>query len=66
MYKNGATADPLVPTINPPKMTIMTKIGTNQYFLRDFKYDQSSLRKDMTFLRTGQEMMRGWDLAALA
>src|SRR6516165_1112294 len=42
----GATAEPLVSTMSPPKMTIMMKIGANQYFFRTRRNDQNSRRKD--------------------
>src|SRR5262245_16268682 len=42
----GATAEPLVSTISPPKMTIMTKIGASQYFFRTRRNEQNSRRKD--------------------
>jgi hypothetical protein len=33
----GATAEPWVSMIRPPKMTIMMKMGNSQYFLRTQK-----------------------------
>tara|TARA_E500000178_G_scaffold330236_1_gene361953 strand:+ start:505 stop:729 length:225 start_codon:yes stop_codon:yes gene_type:complete len=43
----GATADPFDRTTSPPKMTIMTKIGISQNFLRASKNDKISDKKDM-------------------
>ena len=33
----GATAEPWVKTISPPKITIIKMIGSNQYFFRILK-----------------------------
>src|SRR3982074_79357 len=41
----GATAVPWVRTIKPPKITIMTRIGNSQYFLRSRMNAMSSARK---------------------
>ena len=47
---NGATAEPCVSTISPPKMTIITRIGRSQNFLRARRNCQSSFKNDVLFL----------------
>src|SRR5262245_64916056 len=42
----GATAEPLVSTIRPPNITIMTKMGISQYFLRTRRNNENSRRND--------------------
>src|SRR5215831_2120117 len=41
----GATAEPLVKTINPPKTAIMMNTGSSQNFFRTLRNAQNSLRK---------------------
>src|SRR5262245_16872174 len=41
----GATAEPFVRTINPPKMAIMMNTGSNQNFFLTLRKAQNSLRK---------------------
>src|SRR6516162_4457947 len=41
----GATAEPLVSTISPPKSAMTMKTGSNQYFLRVRRNAQNSARK---------------------
>ena len=41
----GATADPWVRTINPPKIIKTIIIGNSQYFFLNFKNSQNSLIK---------------------
>src|SRR5262245_7989378 len=41
----GATAEPLVRTISPPKMAIMMNTGSSQNFFRALRNAQNSLRK---------------------
>jgi hypothetical protein len=43
---NGATTDPLVSMMRPPKISIMITIGISQNFLRVRKKSQNSTRKD--------------------
>src|SRR5215471_20569688 len=42
---NGATAEPLVRTINPPKMAMTTNTGRSQNFFRTLRNAQNSRRK---------------------
>src|SRR5262249_30348853 len=42
---NGATAEPLVSTINPPKRAITMKTGKSQNFFRTLRKVQNSFRK---------------------
>src|SRR5262245_54106505 len=42
----GAIAEPLVRTMRPPKIAIMTKMGTSQYFFRTRRNNENSRRKD--------------------
>ena len=42
----GAIAELWVSTIKPPKMTIIMRMGINQYFFRSRRNDQNSLRND--------------------
>jgi hypothetical protein len=44
---NGAIAEPCVKMISPPKITIMSKMGMSQNFLRTFRKPQSSIKNDM-------------------
>src|ERR1041384_7898367 len=44
---NGATTDPLVSTIRPPKIGISTSAGTSQNFLRASMNAAISFRKDI-------------------
>ena len=39
----GAIAELWVSTIKPPKMTIIMRMGINQYFFRSRRNDQNSL-----------------------
>src|SRR5262249_42967911 len=41
----GATAEPLVRTISPPKIAIMMNTGSNQNFFRTLRKAQNSRRK---------------------
>jgi hypothetical protein len=43
---NGAIAEPLVSTTNPPKIIIMMTIGISQNFLRERKNSHSSAMND--------------------
>src|SRR5713226_292633 len=47
VYMNGATAEPCASTIRPPRITITSRIGMSQYFLRVRMYAHNSLRNDM-------------------
>jgi hypothetical protein len=42
----GATAEPFVSTISPPKRAITTNTGKSQYFLRMRRNPQNSCKKD--------------------
>src|SRR5262245_53934648 len=42
----GAIAEPWVNTIKPPKITIMVRIGSSQYFFRTLRNRQNSARND--------------------
>src|SRR3954447_11657206 len=44
----GATAEPLVSSSSPPKTTIISMIGSSQYFLRARRKSQNSARKTIT------------------
>jgi len=46
---NGATADPWLKTINPPKIASTIKIGNNQNFFLAAKKSSSSLINDKSF-----------------
>src|SRR5882672_10821553 len=45
---NGATTEPLVSTISPPKITISTSTGSSQNFFRATMNAAMSLRNDIT------------------
>jgi hypothetical protein len=44
---NGATAEPCVSKISPPRRNITTIIGINQNFFRAFKNSRNSTKKDI-------------------
>jgi hypothetical protein len=44
---NGATAEPWLRAMRPPKKTIMLKMGNSQYFLRWARKRRNSERKLM-------------------
>src|SRR5437899_11982393 len=43
----GAIAEPLVSTSRPPKISIMIRIGSSQYFLRARRKAQNSFRNEV-------------------
>src|SRR5882757_2847126 len=45
---NGATTEPLVSTISPPKITISTSTGSSQNFFRASMNAAMSFRNDIT------------------
>src|ERR1041385_1967664 len=55
----GATTEPLVSTINPPKMVISTSTGTSQNFFRASMNAAMSFRNDIITSERLFERLRG-------
>src|SRR5690348_17123823 len=43
----GATAEPFTRTMSPPRITMTTRTGISQYFLRALRYRQNSRTNDI-------------------